>query len=71
MAVSLLKRPRGGHFTSKTAAVSEAKPPPATWIRKLGLLEALEVIIFQGGDDGRGYRCTYKMLRGSNLKEGG
>jgi hypothetical protein len=32
--------------------------------------KALDIIVFQGGDDGRGYRNMCKIPRGSDLKQG-
>jgi hypothetical protein len=32
--------------------------------------KALDIIVFQGGDDGRGYREVYKIPRGPFVKEG-
>jgi hypothetical protein len=64
LIVSLPGRFRNGRFTSETA----------TWIQKcfqksVGnsiFYGALDIIVFQGGDDGRGYRNIYKIPRGSN-----
>jgi hypothetical protein len=57
MAVSLLKPP-----------VSEVKPSPGPGSglkNPLGLLEkALDIIVFQGGDDGRGYRNMCRIAGG-------
>ena len=36
----------------------------------LGGYVKFAVIVFQGGDGGRGYRNMFKMPRGSNLKDG-
>jgi hypothetical protein len=65
VTVSLPKRFRNGRFTSETA----------TWIQKYlknrwDFQKALDRIVFQGGDDGRGYRNMSKTPRGSNSKEG-
>jgi hypothetical protein len=71
VTVSLPKRFRNGRFASETAA--EVQPPPGSRSTKKNPLELLEssldVIVFQGGDDGRGYRNMYKIPRGSPLNE--
>jgi hypothetical protein len=69
VALPIPKRLHKGRSASvnRRAAVSEAKRPPAsgsTLKYPLGLLESsivdINIIVFQGGDDGRGYRNMYK-----------
>ena len=59
--VSLPKPTFNGRLTSETG--SGLKYP-------LELLESpiyIAIIVFQGGDDGRGYRNIYKLAGGRNL----
>ena len=66
LTVSLPKRLRNGRFTSETAAL---KPPPGSRSGLKHPLELLEssigpyIIVFQCGDDGRGFRNIFKMLQ--------
>jgi hypothetical protein len=65
VTASLPKRFRNGRFNSETA----------TWIQNyfkqsVGTSIKLYLIVFQGGDDGRGYGNMYKIPRGSHLKQG-
>jgi hypothetical protein len=49
ITASLPKRCRDGHFTSETA----------TWIQKWLKKNPLGLLVFQGGDDGRGYKNVF------------
>jgi hypothetical protein len=65
LTVSLPKRFLNGRLTSETA----------TWIQKyfqksVGASRALDTTVFQGGDDGRGYRNMYKIPRGPTRIKG-
>jgi hypothetical protein len=59
-------------------AVSLLKPPPGSRsglkyplkLLESSIVYAISTIVFQGGDDGCGYRNMYKILRGSNSNEG-
>jgi hypothetical protein len=57
LSVSLPKPPFGG-FGSETA----------TWIQKW-FKKSVSIIVFQGGDDGRGYRNMYKIPQEPPLNE--
>jgi hypothetical protein len=62
LSVSLLKPPFGG-FRSETV----------TWIQKWFKKSdgtSRKLMVFQGGDDGRGYRNMCKIPRGSNSNDG-
>jgi hypothetical protein len=57
VTVSITKRLRNGGFTSETAT-----PPPgsrSTLPVKYSTQYPLELLVFQGGGDGRGYRNIY------------
>jgi hypothetical protein len=75
VTVSLPKRFRNDRFTSETAARRFQKrnyhldSEVAKKIR-WDFQKALDIIAFQGGDNGRGYRNMCKTPRGSDLKEG-
>ena len=70
LAVSLTKRPCNGRFTSETAIwiqkwfkKSVGTSETAIWIQKW-FKKSVGIIVFQGGDDGRGYRNMCKIAGG-------
>ena len=79
LAVSLPKPLCNGRFTSETAVRRFQKwnrhlDPEVVKIKKIRWdfrkALALDIIVFQGGDDGRGYRNMCKIAGGSNLNLG-
>ena len=70
---------KSGHWYNTGNGRFRFTSEAATWIQNqkwflkwylLGLLEkALGIIIFQGGDDGRGYRDACEIPQGTNLKK--
>jgi hypothetical protein len=70
VTVSLPKRFRNGRFNSETAMRRFQKrnghlDPKALKKIRWGFYKAPDVIVFPGGDDGRGYRNMYKIAGGS------
>jgi hypothetical protein len=74
ITVSLLKRFRNDRFVSEPFGGFRSET--ATWIQEWQKnptgtsKKALDIIVFQGGGDGRNYRNVYKTPRVSNLKQG-
>jgi hypothetical protein len=72
LSVPFPKPPCNGRFASETADRrfqnwNRHLDPEVVLKIRWGFQEALDATVFQGGDDGRGYRNMCKIPRGSNL----
>jgi hypothetical protein len=66
-AVSAAKRLPGSRSGLKKPVETSRKKA----VTKALVDKALDIIVFSGGDDGRGYRNMCKIPRGSNSNDGG